>query len=182
MNVDSHRDNRAVQEIFDAIGQYADAYARLERLQRSHPLEIPIGDQKTGVIAEFFARIYAKHRFPEAALEFGTASQHAWDIKILRPSQPEIKVQVKAVSAHSKTSRISPIHPGWHQLWLMRLDEHLRPHALWVVEAQDKVWSNYLLKNRTMPKLGNAKSGSVELRAATNETTLLLAALATIKP
>ncbi len=171
-----------MQEIFDAIDQYAVAYARLEQLQRSRPLEIPIGDQKTGVIAEFFARIYARHRFPEAALEFGSASEHAWDIKVLRPGQPELKVQVKAVSAHSQTSRVSPIHPGWHQLWLMRLDEHLRPHALWVVEAQTAAWSNTLLKNRTMPKLGNPQSGSAELRAGSNETIPFLAALVTANP
>jgi hypothetical protein len=63
-----------VQEIFDAIDKYADAYGRLEQLQRSRPKEIPIGDQKTGVIAEFFARIYARHRFPKATFEFGSAS------------------------------------------------------------------------------------------------------------
>lgn len=171
-----------MQEIFDAIDQYADAYARLEQLQRSRTLEIPIGDQKTGVIAEFFARIYARHRFPEAALEFGSASEHAWDIKVLRPGQPELKVQVKAVSAHSQTSRVSPIHPGWHQLWLMRLDENLRPHALWVVEAKTAAWSNTLLKNRTMPKLGNPQSGSAELRAGANETTQFLATLLTANP
>ncbi|MEW5967166.1 MAG: hypothetical protein AB1720_09280 [Pseudomonadota bacterium] len=171
-----------MQEIFEAIDQYASAYARLERIQRSRPLEIPIGDQKTGVIAEFFARIYARHRFPEAVLEFGSASEHAWDIKVLRPGQPELKVQVKAVSAHSQTSRVSPIHPGWHQLWLMRLDEHLRPHALWVIEAKTAPWSNTVLKNRTMPKLGKPQSGSAELRAGTNETTPFLATLLTANP
>jgi len=159
-----------VQEIFDAIKQYAVAYARLERLQRSRTQEIPIGDQKTGVIAEFFARIYAEHRFPEATLEFGSATQHAYDIKVILATQPEIKVQVKAVSAYSLTSRVSPIHPGWHQLWLMRLDKHLLPHAFWIVEAQKVAWSNTLLKNRTMPTLGNPQSGSAELRSGANET------------
>ena len=170
-----------MQEIFDAIDQYADAYARLERLQRSRPLEIPIGDQKTGVIAEFFARIYARHRFPKLHWNL-VPLVSTRDIKVLRPGQPELKVQVKAVSAHSQTSRVSPIHPGWHQLWLMRLDEHLRPHALWVVEAQTAAWSNSLLKNRTMPKLGNPQSGSAELRAGANETTPFLAALVTANP
>lgn len=161
-----------MQDIFDAIDQYAKAYGRLEQLQRSRPKEIPIGDQKTGVIAEFFARIYAKCRFPKATFEFGSPSEHAWDIK----------VQVKAVSAHSQTSRVSPIHPGWHQLWLMRLDEHLRPHAFWVVEAQKAAWSKTLLKNRTMPKLGKPQSGSAELRGGANETAPFLAALVSANP
>lgn len=140
--VDRHRSSRTVQEIFDAIDQNADAYARLEQLQRSRAGEIPIGDQKTGVIAEFFARIYARHRFLKATFEFGAASEHAWDINVLQVDQPAIKVQVKAVSAHSQTSRVSPIHPGWHQLWLMRLDEHLQPHVLWVVDARKAGWSD----------------------------------------
>jgi len=171
-----------VQDIFDAIDQYAEAYGRLEQLQRTRTVEIPIGDQKTGVIAEFFARIYAKHRFPKASFEFGSPSEHAWDIKVIQPDQSEIKVQVKAVSAHSQTSRVSPIHPGWHQLWLMRLNEHLQPQALWIIEAKNSAWSKAPLRNRTMPKLGSPQSGSVELRGGNNETSNLLAALATANP
>ncbi len=171
-----------MQDIFDAIDQYAKAYGTLEQLQRTRTAEIPIGDQKTGVIAEFFARIYAKTRFPKATFEFGSASEHAWDIKIVRPDRPDIKVQVKAVSAHSQTSRVSPIHAGWHQLWLMRLDEHLRPQALWVLEAERVSWSQCLMKNKTMPKLGNAQSGSTEFRGGANETAAFLAALVTANP
>jgi len=171
-----------VQDIFDAIDQYAKAYGTLEQLQRTRTAEIPIGDQKTGVIAEFFARIYAKSRFPNAIFEFGSASEHAWDIKVLQLGQPEIKIQVKAVSAHSQTSRVSPIHAGWHQLWLMRLDEHLRPQALWVIEAEKASWSQRLLKNRTMPKLGKNQSGSAELRGGANKTAAFLAALVKVNP
>lgn len=170
---------RNVKDIFDAIEQYAIAYRRLEQIQRAHTYDIPIGDQKTGVIAEFYARIYAKHRFRNGTFEFGSASEHAWDIKVVLPRQREIKVQVKAVSAHSQTSRVSPIHPGWHELWLMRLDEHLRPQALWVFKASNVPWSKSLLKNRTMPKLRNANSGSAELRGGADETKVLLAALVT---
>lgn len=167
--------SRTMHEIFVAIDQYAVAYSRLEALQRSCTKEIPIGDQKTGVIAEFYGRIYATHRFPKATFEFGSTSEYAWDIKVLQTGQPEIKVQIKAVSAHSKTSRMSPIHPGWHQLWLMRIDKHLQPHALWVVDAQQAAWSTKLQKNLTMPKLGKAQSGSAVLRGATDETEQFIA-------
>lgn len=171
-----------MEDIFDAIDQYADAYGRLERLQRTRTKEIPIGDQKTGVIAEFYARIYAKHRFPNARLDFGSASEHAWDIKVVQSAQLEIKIQVKAVSAHSQTSRISPIHPGWDQLWLMRLDINLRPLALWVIEASKAPWSNSALKNRTMPKLGYPGSGSTEFGSGINETVEFLATLLACNP
>ncbi len=91
-------------------------------------------------------------------------------------------MQVKAVSAHSQTSRVSPIHPGWHELWLMRLDEHLRPQALWVIEAIKATWSNSLLKNRIMPRLGDASSGSTELRNGINKTTEFLAVIEAANP
>jgi hypothetical protein len=172
-----HGSSWNMQEIFQAIDQYALAYGRLEQLQRSSQEDIPIGDQKTGAIAEFFSRIYARHRFPNAKFEFGSASEPCWDIKVLDNGRPEIKVQVKAVSAHSQTSRISPIHPGWHQLWLMRLDECFQPQTLWVFEAQNSSWSQKLLKNRTMPKIGSPRSGSAELRGGANETAQLHAAL-----
>jgi hypothetical protein len=167
-----------MQEIFDTIDEYAKAYLRLENIQRSCTNIIPIGDQKTGVIAEFYARIYAKDKFSGATFKSGSASQHAWDIKIIQDGQPEVKVQVKAVSEHSKTSRISPIHPGWNQLWLMRLDALFRPLVLWIIEAQNVPWSNKLQKNRTMPKFGKLhSSGSVELRSGKDETEYLLDAL-----
>jgi hypothetical protein len=181
-NFGQYKSRHIVQDIFDAIDQYAKAYGTLEQLQRTRTTEIPLGDQKTGVIAEFFARIYAKLRFPNATFEFGSTCEHAWDIKVLLPNQPEIKVQVKAVSAHSHTSRVSPIHPGWNQLWLMRLDQHLRPQALWVIEAEKVSWSQRLMKNRTMPKLGYAQSGSAELRGGVNETSRFLAALTKANP
>lgn len=171
-----------MRDIYDAIDQYAKAYGVLEYFQRTRSADIPIGDQKTGVIAEFFARVYAKSRFPAAKLEFGSASEHAWDIKVVQPHQTDLKIQVKSVSAYSQTSRISPIHAGWHQLWLMRLDEHLRPHALWVIEAQNVPWSQAVVKSKTMPKLGKAKSGSAEFWDAANETTTFLAALKRANP
>lgn len=171
-----------MQDIFEAIEQYAEAYKRLEQIQRSRPEQIPVGDQKTGVIAEFFARIYAKRRFPEALFAFGSPSEHAWDIKVLREGRPDTKIQVKAVSAHSETSRISPIHPGWNQLWLIRLDEYLRPEALWVIQAENVAWSAQVLKNRTMPKLDRADSGSAEFRGASNETEAFLSAFVSANP
>ena len=140
-----------------------------------------MGDQKTGVIAEFFARIYAKRRFPGASFAFGSPSE-AWDIRVLHEGRLDIKIQVKTVSAHSETSRISPINPGWNQLWLIRLDEYLRPEALWVIQAENVAWSAQVLKNRTMPRLDRADSGSAEFRGATNETDGFLSALVSVNP
>jgi hypothetical protein len=124
-----------MQEILSAIAQYAEAYARLEKIQRTRTAIIPTGDQKTGAIGEFYAGVLARHMYPEAEITFGPHSQAAWDLKVTRSSHPELLIQVKAVSAHSMTGRISPIHGGWHLLWLMRLDAGLRPEAIWSLGA-----------------------------------------------
>lgn len=165
-----------MQEIFDAITTYATAYCRLEELQQRRTADIPIGDQKTGAIAEFYARIYARYRFHDGRFEFGSVVQPGWDIKVTW-RQRVIKVQVKTVSAHSKTSRVSPIHPGWNELWLMRLDRSLQPVAFWIIEAGQVSWAGEVLRNRTMPRLTDPSFGSPELRGATDRTKQLAEAI-----
>ena len=67
-----------VQDAFRAIRQYAIAYKKLEEIQRAGLL--PIGDQKTGVIAEFYAQIYAERIYPR--VKTGHSSQSAWDLMV----------------------------------------------------------------------------------------------------
>jgi len=168
-----------MKEIFDTITQYADAYAALEKLQRSKDSLLPVGDQKTGVIAEFYGRLYAQQQYPEAVLVYGTPSERAWDIIVRRKNQTDHKIQVKSVSAYSETSRVSIIHPGWHELYLIRIDKMLWPEGFWVLLATDADWSSDKLKGRTMPKRGAAGSGS---RSFTNAADKLPALLEVLKP
>ena len=141
-----------MKDIFAAITAYAHAYAVLENFQRSADSALPRGDQKTGVIAEFYARLFARHCFQGAELVYGSPSQRAWDITVRRVGSPLNYVQVKAVSSHSTTSRISPIHEGWNELWLFRLDRDFAPEGFWVLDAADCDWSNSTLKASTMPR------------------------------
>jgi hypothetical protein len=119
---------------------------------------MPIGDQKTGVIAEFYSRIFAEAEFPGAQLVYGHPSEHVWDITIRRDHHPDHKIQVKSVSAHSKTSRISPVHPGWDELYLMRLDENFHPIGFWTLLARAVDWSSQKLGASTMPGAGRKGS------------------------
>ena len=171
-----------MKEILSAIAQYAEAYARLEKLQRTRTEIIPTGDQKTGAIAEFYAGVLARHMYPEAEITFGPHSQTAWDIRVTHPHHPERLIQVKAVSAHSMTGRISPIHGGWHLLWLMRLDVGLQPEAIWCLEANQVPCPGKGLHNRTMPKPGLPESGSSEFRERMDLTPTLREALASLLP
>jgi hypothetical protein len=150
----------------------------LEKLQRSKDSLLPVGDQKTGVIAEFYGRLYAQQQYPEAVLVYGTPSERAWDIIVRRKNQTDHKIQVKAVSAYSETSRVSIIHPGWHELYLIRLDKMLWPEGFWVLLATDADWSSDKLEGSTMPKRGTAGSGS---RSFTNAADKLPALLEVLK-
>jgi hypothetical protein len=164
---------RIMKTIFGIIRKYATAYEALENLQRSETLLFPIGDQKTGVIAEFYARLYVKNKFPHALLKYGTPSQHAWDI-IVQKNNIACKIQVKAVSAYSETSRISPIHPGWSELYLMRLDKQFWPVGFLVLRAKDVNWRSEKLSGTTMPKPGIPRSGSHYFKKATDELPRLI--------
>jgi hypothetical protein len=132
-------------EFIKAVKQYAEAYNQLEEIQKSKDKGfdfVPeIGDQKTGVIGEAFIFEYLK-RQGHPGLVFGTAAQKAWDIKYpfgLAPNEV-VLVQVKTVSAFSKTKRVSPIHlaPNHCELYLVSLNEQLIPDNVWKPKGYSK--------------------------------------------
>jgi hypothetical protein len=168
-----------MKEIFDAIRAYATAYDKLERIQRSRREDLPLGDQKTGVIGEFFAMLHARRRFPETKLEFGAGG---WDICVTPASGSVKLIQVKAVSVHSGTSRISPIHSGWDELWLMRLDRQLLPEGFWTFCKVDVPWSSVTVEYSTMPRHGKPRSGSEIFRSRKDALTDLWQSLNAAHP
>ncbi len=163
-----------VQDAFRAIMQYALAYKKLESIQRAGLL--PIGDQKTGVIAEFYAQIYAESRY--ARLKTGHSSQSAWDLMVSDTKTGRFEaVQVKAVSDFSQTRRVSPIHPGWDQLWLICLDERLEPYSFKILHRKQVEWAGSTMKNRVMPGGLDKKAGSAEFIVAEDQTEAMLSAI-----
>jgi len=166
-----------MHEYFSAIRDYAKAYAQMEALQRRSGALLPVGDQKTGVIAEFYGRLYAADQYPSAQLIYGTPSEHAWDITVRRTGALDHKIQVKAVSVHSRTSRISPIHPGWQELYLMRLDADFLPVGFWVLNASAATWSESKLGASTMPRADAPGTGSAAFCGAADKLDLLLRVL-----
>ncbi|MFM2060172.1 MAG: hypothetical protein RLY71_4557 [Pseudomonadota bacterium] len=166
-----------MHDIFNAISVYAEAYKLLEGIQRDNPSLLPRGDQKTGVIAEFYSRLYAAARFGAGNLEFGSTSEHAWDITAQESGGRKLKIQVKAVSAHAEKGRISTIHPGWDELWLMRLTEELAPEAFWIHLKERSAWAAKTLQSRTMPRPGRPGSGSSEFQAGEDRLAELLMAV-----
>ena len=170
-----------MRDILDAITRYADAYALLERLQRESVLLPSRGDQKTGVIAEFYARCYAGHAFAGRPIIFGGTSQHAWDLEIgpdpAYPHAAPLRIQVKSVSAFARYSRLSAVHPGWDELWLLRLDERLWPAGFLRFERADHAGSAQTHRALTMPRRGIGHSGSRILQGGSDELGALLGIL-----
>ena len=149
-----------IRRIFRAIRNYAGAYGHMENLQKMMPNWLPVGDQKTGVIGEFYAKIYLSSIYPEVEITFGDTDQQGWDLEVKVDPKPT-RVQVKTVSEHSKTRRISPIYPGWDKLYLVFLDKGLYPVGFWEIDDASIVPTDGRLANRTMPKPGEPNSGSV---------------------
>lgn len=133
-------------DIQDAISKYAEAYDLLQKLQDNSPW-IPGGDQKTGCIGEYYAFVYLLTKYDENLLSFGNHSEKGWDIKVA--TKPTRKIQVKTVSAFSKTRTISPIHYGWDELYILYLNRRLVPEGFWIIQ------DNRIFGNK--PKIEGAK-------------------------
>ncbi|MCX6844266.1 MAG: hypothetical protein NTX53_18550 [candidate division WOR-3 bacterium] len=176
---------QAVKRVFDTIRKYADAYWEMEQLQpriwkRLHGADtiapLPRGDQKTGVVAEFYSLLYAGHAYPRAAVSLAGGKKH-WDIEVRYSRSRVRKIQVKAVSAHSGTRRVSPIHKGWHELYLLWLDEELWPGYFRIIDASSIKSESWPLRNKTMPGQKATQVGSKDLRGGVDKLGELLASL-----
>jgi hypothetical protein len=119
----------------EVIRKYAEAYREFEKIQKAPDFVPETGDQKTGIIGEAFIFEYLR-RQGHPGLEFGNHSQKGWDIRYPfgMASNGIILVQVKTVSAFSKTKAISDIHfaPDYCELYLVSLNEDLIPDNIWM--------------------------------------------------
>lgn len=163
-------------EIQAVIARYAEAYAALQQVQEQSPL-IPMGDQKTGAIAEFYARLYLGHRYPDARIAFGGHSESGWDLDLRRSGGMGFRIQVKGVSAFSTTRRISPIHLGWDQLYLVFLGRDFVPRGFWIVE-DNAIMAAGPLRHCCSPDPLRSHGGSKKLKLGANRIAELLAAVA----
>jgi hypothetical protein len=116
--------------------------------------------------------------YGEDKLSFGGHCEKGWDIKI--DSQPSCLIQVKTVSAFSKTRTMSPIHKGWQELFIIYLSQELVPEGFWIV----KDTSFFGTKNRVdgvkcqLP--GNPRTGSKLIHFGENLVKEMQGALANL--
>jgi hypothetical protein len=159
------------RDIIAAIRDYATAYERFQGFQDAHPDMLPIGDQKTGVIGEFYAMLFARSIYVGCAVAFA-APTAAWDIEV--SGARDLKIQVKAVSAYSKTRIISPIFPGWDHLYLIALDRAFSPTGFWTVTTPDIFGSRSELRSQKMRDPSKPSSGSPGIPFGDNRVSDLL--------
>lgn len=160
--------------IQNVIRNYADAYAELQKLQDSEP-SLPGGDQKTGCIGEYYAYLYLKSLHGESNLQYGGHSEKGWDIEV--STNPPIRVQVKTVSAFSKTRTISPIHKGWDHLFIVYLNKQLFPEGFWIIETNDIFGDSDHLASMKCCHPSKPSTGSSRLPFGENHLSKMLMAI-----
>lgn len=162
------------QDIQSAISQYAQAYDRLQKLQDSLPW-IPGGDQKTGCIGEYYAYLYLLSLYDETQLSFGGHSEKGWDIEIAK--NPIVRIQVKTVSAFSKTKTISPIHKGWDELYIIYLSKNFTPEGFWVIKDNDIFGTKNKITSAKCRVPDHPRTGSAIIPFGENKVSVLRAAV-----
>jgi hypothetical protein len=163
------------KDIIAGIREYASAYDRFQRLQDTHRDHLPLGDQKTGVIGEFYAMLFARWTYPRCSVAFAAPTQ-AWDIEV--SGEIDVRIQTKTVSDYSTTRIISPIFPGWDHLYLLSIDRAFLPTGFWVVTTSDIFAGHESLRSQKMRDPAKPTSGSPRIPFGTNRIAELLPRIA----
>jgi len=156
-----------IESIHKSIEQYASAYGNLQNLQDNSDL-IPLGDQKTGCIGEFYVFLYLNQIHPSSKINYAGHSNKGWDIKV-EFENSNLKIQVKTVSAYSTTRTISPIHKGWDQLFIIYLSRDLKPLGFWQINDPFIFGENDCLKGRKCKNPNNPNTGSKDIPFGKNK-------------
>ena len=138
--------------IKDLICSYSKLYTEFEKFQHSGLM--PIGDQKTGVIGEYYAKCYADSLGQDA--EYGKPGEVA-DLNYFdKKTGIKVAVQVKCVSAHSKTRTIAPLNiektkgkNPFDYLYLIDLDVNFEPIGFYL-NTYDEIVKKKPNKNRIL--------------------------------
>lgn len=151
------------------ISEYSKVYTEFEKYQHGNALAG--GDQKTGVIAEYYAKCYIEHEHNVSAKYASPGS--SYDLEY-NTGGKVIKVQVKGVSAHSKTRTIAPLRllndgsPCFELLFLFYLDMNFKPLGFYINKHSNLIQRvkpdikniNLRIEGSKMRDLENNKPGS----------------------
>lgn len=114
------------------IRDYSKIYRCFEKYQKDSLLAG--GDQKTGVIGEYYAKKYIEDNIKDYKDLKYAKNGEPCDIKY-EIGKKEVKIQVKTVSYYSKTRTIAPLNMtegAFDFLYLISLDENFKPNAFFI--------------------------------------------------
>ena len=143
-----------IENLLKAIESYSKAYHELEELQK-HEIKLedrlmPIGDQKTGAIGEFYALMYLKKVYPKNNVRFcKNPIQKGYDIEIISNQDSDNKkISIKTVSEFSKTKKVSNIKKENEdkktpkidyckiELHIISLNKEFKPNGYWILNGK----------------------------------------------
>ena len=123
-------------QLKELIKDYAKVYIAFEKLQSGENPTFSTGDQKTGVIAEYYAKCFIDYTFKVVSEYAKPGASHDLSYQI---DGDNIKVQVKGVSAHSITRTIAPLNlklsdgkAPFDYLYLISLNEYFVPDGFYI--------------------------------------------------
>jgi len=124
------------KEITSLIKKYAEVYILFEEFQKKDIGLLPGGDQKTGVIGEYYAKCFVDKSYKVKAKY--AESGKSFDLEYTKNNKT-VKIQVKAVSEHSKSRVIAPLslfdrngNPAFDQLFLIYLNKKFQPVSFYI--------------------------------------------------
>lgn len=138
--------------INELICRYARVYSDFEKLQNYEDGSIlPIGDQKTGVIGEYYAKCFAETIYP--TIRYANPGE-PYDLVVVKNDKIDVRIQVKCVSAHFKTRTIAPLtmlrngDDAFDELYLISLDKDFLPEGFYINSILDLKSRNQGQKTR----------------------------------
>jgi len=130
--------SKAIKNVIDIGSQQRN----FENFQSSNKFLLPTGEQKVGVIGEFYCMLFLKNLYSEPEFEIDFSENRVdeiYDIKITKSGNEYKKIQVKTVSVYSKTRLTSKINNSdkFDKLLVISLDMNLYPIGLWIINSVD---------------------------------------------
>jgi hypothetical protein len=131
--------------------------------------------RKRAASGEYYAFVYLLSQYDESQLSFGGHSEKGWDIEVA--ASPARRIQVKTMSAFSKTRTISPIHRGWDELYIMFLSKRLEPEGFWIIQDNSIFGSKHKIESAKCQVPGKTHTGSAIIPFGENRVEALRLAI-----
>jgi hypothetical protein len=121
-----------VDAVNKAIQNYGTALVELKKFQSESGSYLPTGCINIGLLGEYYTYIWLKHKFPEATVSYGSATESAWDIQVTSGDN-KTRYQVKTLCVSSKSLRITNLKAGFDQLVIVLLAEDYCPEDAYLL-------------------------------------------------